>query len=138
MERKKSKEQELAVKFGMFEQQIMIIQQQLKAIEQTLIEMSSLNSGLDDIKKDREIFAPVGRGIFASAKLISEDLIVDIGNKKYVKKTIPETKELIQDQIKKLGQAKAELDKELERINEEITKVMIDHQKETDGKKGQK
>ena len=68
--------QELMIKFQMFEQQIQQIQQQLEAVEKGTVELSSLNLGLDELKgaKGKEIMAPIGRGIFAKAKLISEDL----------------------------------------------------------------
>ena len=124
----KNFEQELTFKFQMLEQQIVAIQQQLQAVEQTLIDMASLNLGLDEIKKDKEILSPVGAGIFAKAKLISEELIVSIGEKNYIKKSIPETKKLIQEQIKKLEIAKKELNNELDKINEEITKTIVEYQ----------
>src|SRR3989344_7983419 len=124
----KNFEQELTFKFQMLEQQIIAIQQQLQAVEQTLIDMASLNLGLDEIKKDKEILSPVGAGIFAKAKLISEELIVAIGEKNYIKKSIPETKKLIQEQIKKLEIAKKELNNELDKINEEITKTIVEYQ----------
>lgn len=126
---KNNPEQELTFKFQILEQQIMAIQQQLQAVEQALVDISSLNLGLDEIKKDKEILAPIGKGIFAKAKLISENLTVDIGGKNYVKKSIPETKDLIQEQITKLEGVKEDLQGELEKINEEITKVMVEHQK---------
>ena len=127
---KNNVEQELTFKFKMLEQQIMAIQQQLQAVEQALVDMTSLNLGLDDIKKDKEILAPMGRGIFTKAKLISEDLIVDIGGKNYVGKSISDTKDLIQEQIGKLEEVRESLNVELENINEEITRVMLEHQKE--------
>ena len=130
-----SKEQELTFKFQMLEQQIMAIQQQLQAVEQTLLDMTSLNIGLDEIKTDKEILASVGAGIFAKAKLLSEELVVAIGDKNYIKKSIPETKKLIQEQIIKLGKAKEELNNELEKINDEITRIMIEYQGRVDGEK---
>jgi len=128
-------EQDLQFKFGMLEQQIMAIQQQLQAIEQALLEMSSLNLGLDEIKTGREILAPIGKGIFTKAKLVSEDLTVDIGGKNYVKKSVSDTKKLIQEQIEKLEEVKGNLNSELEKINEEITNVMIEHQRKVGGEK---
>ena len=123
-EEKNKNEQELTFKFQMLEQQIMAIQQQLQAVEQTLIDMVSLNLGLDEIKTNKEILAPVGTGIFAKAKLISEELVVGVGEKNYIKKSIPETKKLIQEQIKKLEKAKEELNNELDKINDEITRAI--------------
>ncbi len=125
----KTFEQELIFKFQMLEQQIMAIQQQLQAVEYALVDLASLDIGLDEIKKDKEILAPIGRGIFTSAKLTSEVLTVDVGGKNYVEKSIPHAKILIQEQIKKLELVKDELQNELEKINNEITQVMLEHQK---------
>lgn len=124
-------QQELVMQFQMFEQQIRMIQEQQQAVEQAIVDLSSLNFELDELvgKKDEEILSPIGRGIYASAKLTSEELLVDIGNKNFVKKSIPETKIILQNQIKKLEKAKEELNKELEKINTELTNVFMESQK---------
>lgn len=118
-------EKELQHKFQSFEQQIQLVQQQLQSVEQAIQDITLLSLGFDEIKKDKEIMAPLGRGIFAKAKLISEDLTVDIGEGKYVKKSIKDTKELIQEQVKKLEQVKKELNLELENINQELTQTFM-------------
>jgi len=124
-------QQEIVMRFQMFEQQIRMIQEQQQAVEQAIVDLSSLNFELDELvgKKDEEILSPIGRGIYASAKLTSEELLVDIGNKNFVKKSIPETKIILQNQIKKLEKAKEELNKELEKINTELTNVFMESQK---------
>ena len=100
-------------------------------VEQGIIEMNSLNLGLDELvgKTGKEIRAPIGRGIFVKAKLISEELNVDIGQGNIVKKSIPETKKLIEEQIKKLEQVRLELEKNLEVVGRELEKVMGGSQK---------
>jgi len=122
--------QELMFKLQMFEQQMQQFQQQLQAIEQGIGEMNVLNNGLDELvgAKDKEIFAPIGRGIFARAKLISEDLNVDVGGGNMVKKTIPETKEIISEQIKKLEEVKGELEGSLEKFGKEFEKMIREEQ----------
>jgi prefoldin alpha subunit len=126
MENNEQEQQELFYKFNMFERQIREIQQQIEAVERGLIDLNSLNFGLDDIvgNTGKEIFAPFGKGIFVKAKLISEELNVDVGNGNFVKKSIPETKELIEEQIKKLQEVKEELEHNLEELGEEVTKMM--------------
>ena len=124
-------QQELMFKLSMFEQQIQHINQQLQAVEKAITDMTSLNLGLGELqgKEGEEILAQVGRGIFVKAKLLSEDLTVDVGGKNYVKKTIPDTQKIIQDQIKKLEGAKEELGKAMEDINGQLTETMMEHQK---------
>ncbi len=121
-------QEELERKFRIFEKQIMQIQEQLQAVDRAMMEMGQINLGLDEISGEKangkEILAPIGRGIFVEAKLASEELMVDVGGANFIKKTIPETKEIIEEQIGKLGEMKNQLEGELEKINEEITESM--------------
>jgi prefoldin alpha subunit len=128
---KEKEEQELLYKFSVFEKQIQELQQQIEAIEREIVNLNSLSFGLDELVggTDKEIFASVGRGIFVKAKLLSEELNVDVGNRNFVKKSIAETKELIREQIKKLEEVRKELEKNLNEIGEELTK-MINEAKE--------
>ncbi len=120
-------QQELMMKFQMFEQQIEHLNQQMEAVEQGIMEMNSLGISLDEIKgkKGKEILAPIGRGIFVNAKLESEELLVDVGEKTFVKKSVEETKEIIESQVKKLEEVKEELTNELKKIDKELTETMI-------------
>ncbi len=122
--------QELMFKLQMFDQQIKQLQQQLEAVGQGITEMTSLSNGLDELvgKKGQEIFAPIGRGIFAKAKLESEDLNVDIGGGNFVQKNIPETKKIIEDQISKLDDVQRELEENLEKVGEEFNKMIMEAQ----------
>jgi prefoldin alpha subunit len=123
--------QELMMKLSMFEKQIQQIQQQLQAIDQAIVEMNSLNIGLNDLVNsvDKEILAPLGKGIFAKTRLLSENLIVDIGEKKFITKNIPDTKKMIEKQITKLENVRKQLEGSMENINEELTKTMLEAQK---------
>ena len=122
------KKQEILFKLSLFEQQINQLQQQLQSVERGIIDLSSLELELDDLKgsNGKEILAPVGRGIFAKAKLLSEDLIMDVGGKNFVKKTIPETQDIIKGQIKKLEQIKSQLQENSDEISGEAEKLIKD------------
>jgi len=125
-------QEELMYKLKMYEQQITQLQQQLEAIEQAIVEMNSLVLGLNELtgSKEKEILAPIGRGIFVKTKLASEELTVDVGEKTFIKKSIPETKKLVNDQIKKLEEIKKELNENLEEINAELTTTFMEAQGE--------
>jgi prefoldin alpha subunit len=125
-------QQELMAKLSMFEQQTQHLNQQLQAVGEGIVEMNSLNFALDELKgkEGKEILSPLGRGIFTKTKLTSEDLIVDIGGKNFVKKSIPEAKEIIEDQIKKLEDVKKDLESEIEKVNQELMKMFEAAQKE--------
>ena len=131
MEMEKS-QQELMMKLSMFEQQIQHLNQQLQAVEEGIVEMNSLSLALDELKdkKGKEILSPLGRGIFTKTKLISENLIVDIGGKNFVKKSIPETKKIIGNQVKKLEEVKKDLESGVEKMNQELREMFQKAQKE--------
>ena len=131
-------DQEMMVKFQMFEQQIGQLQQQLQAVEESIVELGQLNLGLDELvgSKDKEMMTPIGRGIFVKAKILDEELIVDVGGKNFVKKSIPDTQKILKDQIGKLEEVQKELNSNLEKINEELTKTFMEAQEK--GKKGKK
>ena len=124
--------QEMMFKLQMFDQQIKQLQQQLEAVAQGIAEMTTLSVGLDELvgKKGKEIFAPIGRGIFAKAKLESEELNVDVGQGNFVQKSIPETKKIIEEQIKKLKDVQKELEEGLQKIGEEFNKTIMEAQAE--------
>ena len=119
-------EQELIYKLSIFEQQIQQMQEQIRAVERAVFEMNSLNIDLDELKgkEGKEILAPVGKGIFAKAKLISEELIVGVGGGNMIKKSINETKEMIEKQINKLEEVKVELNNNLEKVGKEVEKLI--------------
>jgi len=125
-------QQELMMKLSAFDQQLQHLNQQLQAVEEGIVEMNSLNFALDELKgkKGKEILSPLGRGIFTKTKLISEDLIVDIGGKNFVKKSIPETKKIIEDQVKKLMEVKKDLESKVEKMNKELMGMFEAAQKE--------
>lgn len=125
-------QQELMFKLSMFEQQIRQLQQQIQAVEQGIVEISTLSHGLDELKgsEGKEIFAPIGRGIFAKTKLLSEELTVDIGGGNFVKKSIDDTKGIINEQIKKLEDVKKDLQDNLKKLEVEIEKVIGEGQKD--------
>ena len=124
-------QQELMFKLSMFEQQIQNIQQQVQAIERAINDLSLLVIGLEDLNgsKGKEILAPIGRGIFVKSKVLSEELIVDIGGGNLISKTIPDTQDIIKKQIEKLEDAREEMNRALEEINGQLTETLVNAQK---------
>ena len=120
------RQQEVIMRLGIFEQQFKQLQQQLEAVEKNILELEELNYGMDEIKGSagKEIMAPIGKGIFIKAKILSEELLVDVGNKALVKKSISETKKIISEQISKMKAMRIELNSSMKELEEELEKEM--------------
>ena len=121
-----NEQQELLFKLSVFEQQIRQLQQQINAVEKGVLELESLNVGLDEMKNSegKESLSPIGRGIFVKSKILSEDLIVDIGGRNFVKKSVLKTQEMIKKQIEKLEEIKKELNNSLFEIGKEAERLI--------------
>ena len=120
--------QELLYKLGMFERNMELLGQQSQLVEKNIIDLNSLNFDMDEIKNSvgKEVLAPLGRGIFVKTKLVSDEMIVDVGSKNFVEKSVPETKKIIEEQIEKLNQVKKELENEAEEIDKEMADMFLD------------
>ncbi|MBU2616374.1 MAG: prefoldin subunit alpha [Nanoarchaeota archaeon] len=121
-------QQEILQKLGFYEHQLNQLRQQFQAVEEGVVELNSLSIGLGeiDVSEGEEILAPIGRGVFVKAKITSKELIVDVGNRTLVKKDIPETKKIIEEQISKLENLKKDLENNMEGIQEEVTNFLKD------------
>jgi len=120
----KQQQQEIIYTLGMYEQHIKQLSQQLQAVEENIVELNSLIFDLDEIKKGKEILAQVGKGVFVNANLTSNELTVNVGEKNFVKKNIPETKKLIKEQLSKLENVKKELEMKIDEIGGEIQRIL--------------
>lgn len=119
--------QEHLLKLNMLQEQLKQLEQQINAINQQIMEMHSLQLNLDDIeaaKKDKEMLAGLGKGIFVKTKLAGKKLFVNIGSNKVIEKDIPETKELIEKQISQLNDMKMQFAHEMEKTKSQAAELI--------------
>lgn len=123
--------QEILFRLSMFEQQLQQLQQQLQAVSRGIIDLETLHLGLDEISGsiDKEIFAQIGKGIYVKAKIVSEELNVNIGDNNFVNKSLPQTKELIMEQIQRLKDVEVQLEKNIEITNSEFLEMIEEYRK---------
>ena len=124
--------QENIMQLQMMGQEAQQLEQQLQLIEQHLTDMEKLNNGLDELEKtdNKEILANIGKVIYIPAEIKSKELLVEIGNKNLVKKSVPEAKEIIDEQIKKLISAKQQIIERVEALQMEMSNLMQSQSKE--------
>jgi len=128
-----SNQQEMFLRLSVLEQQMQYTQQQLDAVEKGINQLQGLDLDLNEIQgaSGKEILAQIGTGIYVPAKLLSDTLTVNIGENNFVKKSVPETKKIIQSQIKKLQETQEELEQHLDSINQELLNFIQNYQNES-------
>ena len=102
-----------------------MLEQDAKQIEQQIAELQNLKIALGEIEKAKEkdeILASLGKNIFVKMALLSKDLLVNVGAKTVVKKSIPETKKLVENDIAKLSELKDKIAVEFQGIVQELIK----------------
>lgn len=116
-------QQEKMLRLNMLAEDARQLEQQIVMIEQQVLELQILITTLDDIEKAKEkdeMLSPIGKNIFIRTELLSKELIVNVGAKTLVKKSIPKTKQLIENDIAKISELKEKLTAEFQKIVAEL------------------
>ena len=95
---------------------------QLNFVMQQIRELLEFSKILEELEKnkEKEILAPLGKGVYAKADRKDEKLFVEVGVGVVVRKTPKETKKVIEDQLKKFSEARIQLTAQLEVFKEEF------------------
>lgn len=110
----------------MMEQESNQLNQHLELIQQNIQEMQELRFSLTDLKdsKNKEILTNIGKRIYLPVEVKKEKVIVEVGNKTYVEKTLDEAKDIVEDQLNRLEEGKIEVSNRIEMLHQRITKMM--------------
>ena len=125
--------QEKIFQIQMIEQEANQLNEQFQLIEQNIKEMNDISESLGEIeklKKGDEILANIGKKIFIPVDIKEKNLIVEVGNKKFVKKNISETIKIIQEQVGNLMNARGQIMERLEILQGEMEKLIGEIQRE--------
>ena len=124
------------IELAQLEQEADRYQEQMQMLDQQIEEIQSIQRSLNEIDKSKEntIYANLGKNIFIKTQITGKDLLVDVGNKTFVKKDIPGTMKVIEDQITKIIEAKGKIVTKLQEIQENMQKIVEQAEKENEKK----
>jgi len=123
-------DQEQIIRIQMMEQEVNQLNEQLKLIDQNIIDMNELKESLDEIAKGgKDILANLGKRIYIPVEIKDKNLIVEVGKGNFVKKSIEDTKAISEDQIQKLNEAKTQIMGKLDELQGEMTILFGELQK---------
>ena len=134
MLRKMAKEEYL-LRLAVLDQEISKLEQQMQLIEQQILEIQNLKVGLEELEKSKEkqILTNLGKNIFIKTEIINKDLLVDVGNRTFVKKNIGGALKLIEEQLSKLTEGKNQVLSKVQEIQQKTGEVIAEAEK-TEGK----
>jgi len=128
--------EEIILRLGMIEQEMNKLQEHLQLIEQNILELQNLQMSLQELKdsKEKQMLANLGKNIFIETEVQNKNLFVDVGNKTFVKKNIPETIKIIEEQISKLMQAKNHVLGKMQETQQQAQSIIAEAEKSESGK----
>jgi len=123
--------EEIILRLGMIEQEMNKLQEHLQLIEQNILELQNLQMSLQELKdsKEKQMLANLGKNIFIETEVQNKNLFVDVGNKTFVKKNIPETIKIIEEQISKLMQAKNHVLGKMQETQQQAQSIIAEAEK---------
>jgi len=124
-------QQELMMELYKAQAQTKEIEEKTRLVEQQLVELSRFSNNLEELnnRKEKEILASIGKGVYIKSDIKEDKLFVDVGSGVLLKKSISEAKEVVKDQTEKLIVMKTQLSDEAETINAEMKKLVEEAEK---------
>ena len=117
-------DQQDIMKIQMMEQEVNQLNEQLKIVEQNVGEMNSLKDSLSEIEGENNMLANLGKKIYVPVEIKDKKLIVDIGNNVLIKKSIPDTMELVEKQTGGLMEVQAQIMERLKLLEGEMGELI--------------
>ena len=124
-------DQEAIMKIQMMEQETNQLNEQLKAVDQNTAEMNDLIASLEEIdgSDNKEIMANLGKRIFIPVDIREKKLIVEVGKGNFVKKSVSDTKKVVQEENDKLADAKNQIMGRLDELQNDMNEMIMEFQK---------
>ncbi|MBN1156354.1 prefoldin subunit alpha [Candidatus Woesearchaeota archaeon] len=120
MEQNKKALQEKYVELQLMDEQIKEVQKHMLHFDQQISEVSNVRNALEqfrDVKQGEDALIPLANGIFVRAKLSNlDELIVNVGSNIAVKKSLEETKKLLDEQSAEIQGIRARIATQLEQL----------------------
>ena len=114
--------QELLMHASVLERQTQEIEQNLEYLESSLSDLRGLKEGLSYLaeSKEKEVLSPIGGGMFMKSFLSDSKVFVQVGAGVVITKTMKEAEKTIEEQMKKLMEARIQLTAKKEQIFERL------------------
>ncbi|MCD6476669.1 MAG: prefoldin subunit alpha [Candidatus Aenigmarchaeota archaeon] len=124
-----NKLQEKILHFQILENKIKQIRQKEQNVLMQINELERTKESLDQIKESDSMI-PIGAGVFVPAKITdSKHVLIGIGSGTAIKKTADECKEILNNRIKEAEIVLGNIDKDAQKIINELTKVQAEIEK---------
>ncbi|OGJ16080.1 prefoldin subunit alpha [Candidatus Pacearchaeota archaeon RBG_13_36_9] len=116
------------------EQEATKYQEQMQMLDQQVNEIQAIQDSLNELDKSKEktIYANIGKNIFVKTEVTDKNLLVDVGNRTFLKKSIPDTLKIVEEQLSKIAEAKGKIIERLQELQEQMQAIVEQAEKEVE------
>ncbi len=112
---------------NLLQNELSSLDQQMQFIEKYIQDLNSLKNSIEElknVKENQDFFSPLSQDIMLQAKITNtKELLVNMGGKVLVKKTIDETKDIVEEKISKTLELKEQIIQQIETILSEMDRI---------------
>jgi len=126
--------EEYIMQLAALEQEATKFQEQMQMLDQQASEIMAIQDSLHELDKSKEktIYANIGKNIFVKTEIIDKNLLVDVGNKTFLKKNIPDTLKVVEEQLSKIAEAKNKIIERLQELQQQMEAIVEQAEKEVE------
>ncbi len=119
-------DQNLLIQASMLERQSQELEENLELIDKQISELQVFQENLKFFGKTKksESLSSLGKGVFVKTNIENNDLYVNVGSDVLVKKSLAETISILEIQINKLIEAKANLVTQIDLYNQALQRII--------------
>ena len=119
-------DENILLKASEIEKRMQELSNNLEFIDSQINELEQFHDSLISLKnwKDKEMLASLGKGVYLKNKLEEKELFVEVGAGIVVKKNISETQKIVEEQIKRIKEARISVLLELENTKKEFDSIL--------------
>jgi len=124
-------DQELLMNASMLENQSRELEANLEIIDREIVDLEKFLEGINHLSKSKsnEILASLGKGVYVKSSINESKLYVNVGQGIIVKKTPESTAKVIENQIQRLTEVRAQILQQLEIFTKNFSQVLKELEK---------
>ena len=125
-------DENLLLQASEIEKRIQELTNNLEFIDSQILELEQFQENLNSLKqwKGKEKLSTLGKGVYLKTAMLEKELFVEVGAGIVVKKTPEETQKVVENQIKRIKEARISVLFDLDSLQKEFNNLLVEINKD--------
>ena len=125
-------DENLLLQASEIEKRIQELTNNLEFIDSQILELEQFQENLNSLKQwnGKEMLSTLGKGVYLKTAMLEKELFVEVGAGIVVKKTPEETQKVVENQIKRIKEARISVLFDLDSLQKEFNNLLVEINKD--------